>query len=599
MDTEDSWKDRLKTWLKRFVLLVLLVVRAGGAQIGVQLIPHPRSSNPYFMLSQAFNAHTSAQGRVPWLAAIPLDIWLLILSSLTNRDRKSLRLTCKVLRDVTPVCLSRVFLSANPLDIEVFHAIADHPQFRHQIKEIIWDDARLLSTPPLSDDYWWEVIENGIQTPWPRLPEMNSDSDSASASESDSETESEQNLPSWFRKECKGNIKFIDHRKSWDRDLPHHIARQKQVDAQMPLQECWELYEDFVEQQDKVISSGRDESAFIHGLDRFPALKRVTVTPAVHGWLFSPLYETPMVRSLPYGFNYPIPRGWPTAKFGQNPTTPVVWSRAPEAYKEQWHGVRIALRILAQHEHNISELGFDPFLLPTGINYSMLDQPSVEYNHFLAIMKRPGFSHLNLPLFVGGNGTHYWAQQSSGCLYHALREAKDLEYISLSTTIRSCLMDPPILSKDVFPVEHWPALRHFGLRYFNASKSDIVDLLRHLPRTLRSVEFGPLYFQVGGDCLDDLLEAIRTELRWSDEIIQPSVRILMPGYETMIGRGIWLEDEVNDFLYGSGENPMQERDFRSPKFGMGTLRDLFEPEFTRPNLGLRELSQLGIIRWPF
>lgn len=77
-------------------------------------------------------------------------------------DRKRLRLTCKVLSDVTPLRLSRVFLSPNPLDIEVFHAIADHPQFRHQIKEIIWDDARFVSTPSLLDEYWWEVIEGGF-----------------------------------------------------------------------------------------------------------------------------------------------------------------------------------------------------------------------------------------------------------------------------------------------------------------------------------------------------------------------------------------------------------------------------------------------------
>jgi hypothetical protein len=73
------------------------------------------------MPTQASNAQPSAQGQVPWLAFLPLEIQLLISSSLTNLDRKFLRITCKVLRDTTPLFLSRVFLSAN------FHAIADHP----------------------------------------------------------------------------------------------------------------------------------------------------------------------------------------------------------------------------------------------------------------------------------------------------------------------------------------------------------------------------------------------------------------------------------------------------------------------------------------
>lgn len=98
--------------------------------------------------------------------------------------------------------------------------------------------------------------------------------------------------------------------------------------------------------------------------------------------------------------------------------------------------------------------------------------------------------------------------------------------------------------------------------------------------------------------MNNLLEAIRTELRLSDENIKLSVRIVMPGYEIIVGRGVWLEDEVNNFLYGSGENPMQGRDSKNPKIRTGTLRDLFEPEFTRPNLELKQLSELGIIRWP-
>lgn len=178
------------------------------------------------------------------------------------------------------------------------------------------------------------MIERGIQTRSPQPPKI----------------DPEYNCPRWFVKECKD---LIGQRKGFDREHPHHIARQKQVDAQMSLQDCWEHYQKLLQQQDEAISFRRDENAFIYGLDQFPALKRVTVTPAAHGWFYSPLYETPMIRSLPYGFNYPIPRGC-AAGFLEMYPDPILWSEAPEAYKEQWHGVRIAIRILAQHEHNIS-----------------------------------------------------------------------------------------------------------------------------------------------------------------------------------------------------------------------------------------------------
>lgn len=71
----------------------------------------------------------------------------------------------------------------------------------------------------------------------------------------------------------------------------------------------------------------------------------------------------------------------------------------------------------------------------------------------------------------------------------------------------------------------------------------------------------------------------------------------MQGYERMIGRGVWLEHEVDKFLYDSGENPMHGRDSNNPQYGMGEVRDLFEPEFTRPNLSHRELDELGFIQW--
>lgn len=54
-------------------------------------------------------------------------------------------------------------------------------------------------------------------------------------------------------------------------------------------------------------------------LQRFPSLKRITITPTTHRWLFCPLYETPTIRILPYSFNYPIPHSWPTILDGYPP----------------------------------------------------------------------------------------------------------------------------------------------------------------------------------------------------------------------------------------------------------------------------------------
>lgn len=106
------------------------------------------------------------------------------------------------------------------------------------------------------------------------------------------------------------------------------------MDAQMPLEACWKYYRQLWDDQTSVIGSEDDEKAFIHGLERFSQLKRVTVTPAAHGWLFAPPYETPMIRAFPHGFKYPIPRGWHCDPVDCLAVEPRLWSESTEDYKE-------------------------------------------------------------------------------------------------------------------------------------------------------------------------------------------------------------------------------------------------------------------------
>lgn len=109
------------------------------------------------------------------------------------------------------------------------------------------------------------------------------------------------------------------------------------MNDQMSLNTCWEYHLQIWGDQTSVVGSENDKK-ILYGLERFPRLKRVTVTPAAHGWLFSPLYETPMIRAFPYGFNYLIPQRWYCHYVELRSPEPLPGSEAAEDYREFWSG---------------------------------------------------------------------------------------------------------------------------------------------------------------------------------------------------------------------------------------------------------------------
>lgn len=512
----------------------------------------------------------------PGFLRSPPELISIIVSFLPNKDVKSLRLTCKALGEISPFSSSRVFLSANSLNIQVFRAVADHPKFRHEIKEIIWDDARFVSAP-----LTWKTMYLNID------PER-------------TEIDSNKRCHIWFTEQCEDNRHRMKDRKYRNVDRPDHVARQHQMDAEMPWKACWKYYQQLWNDQASVIGSEDDKKAFLYGLERFPRLKRVTVTPAAHGWLFAPLYETPMIRAFPYGFNYPIPRGWQYDPDDRRVAEPLPWSEATEDYKELWRGARLALRLLSQaEEHNVSELSFDSKQLNTGPNFLIFDRPCEEYNHFAAIMKRPGFRRLHLSLLTGGSDD--WTEYQSGLFRQAVSLAKDLTHVHLSTTFNDeshfLIRDPPFPLKEVLPIKKWPNLSHLTLSRFSVDTSELMDILKLAPSSLRSLDLEFFEFPVDKSCLSGLLERMREELDWieRDQPLKPTVTIAMEGLCRWPGRFIKLSDEVASFLYGSGENPLDGTNTRNPKAGYGTKHDLFEAEYTRPNVNFQDLKKLGFV----
>ena len=398
---------------------------------------------------------------------------------------------------------------------------------------------------------------------------------------------------------------------------------ERAISAQLPVRASWERFQEWHGEQRRVIATGADISAFRHGLARFPSLRTITVTPSMHGYnIGHPLYDTPTIRSFPPGFNYPLPRGWPTAGEAEPPVEMLPWADEDgrtEAYRDRWRGFRIVLRELAQQtdSQRVLELNLDTHQLTTGINCRIFESPNPEYNQLVSLLRRPGFRRLDLALSVGAQEHSGWRAFRSTLLKRALSEiGPDLTHLSLSTDVDLDIpsMDwirPPgghhiPLLRAIFPVDRWPRLRHFGLSRFLVTRADLLSLLAALPPTLRSLELGNLAFLDEGGHWRGLLEDMRDSLGWRDRPAQERPRVTLHDADIdgnrRPGREVWLEAVVAEFLYGNGKNPFGQNGCHPDQIDKGqggVVRDAFDPEYERPHVILEELARLGYIKGDF
>lgn len=509
------------------------------------------------------------------LVRLPAELLNAILSQMPNRDLKCLRLTCGFLRDRAHLRIDRVFISANSRNVEVFRAIADHETFRTGVTEVIWDDARLKT---------WE----------PEDPELDDDWDDDSGG-----------YPEWFERTCEANAERMVGRAIDEGDPIGDIAREKQLEAQLPYKASWDYYQKLIQQQDEVLASGADIDAFRYGLERFPSLIRITITPATHGFLFLPLYQTPMIRSFPYGFNYLIPRTWPTIEHDEPEAH--LWNNGgpgEEEMKNQWRGFRVITRILAQElHHNISEFVVNVHRLNTGLNCRIFDQPNEEHNNFVKMLQRPGFRHLHLSLLVGGLEDQSWSSYRNGYLQLALAEAKDLEHMSLHTNVcrdpggrridrlSGGPMEDFIPLRTIFPIDKWPRLQHLGLSGFLVMQSDVMCLLSELPSTVRSIDLSFLQFLDTGGHYRGLLCEMRDTLDWRYRPVEerPKITLRVDLFDRRPGKSICLSRAAEELIYGNGPSPFGQEDDKSPhrvREATGIEIDEFNPAYQRPNYGI-------------
>lgn len=203
---------------------------------------------------------SSAKSESSSNSSLPLEILTYIYGQLPNKDIMNVRLTCRFLQRTARLRFDRLFLSANSRNIEVFVAVATHDVFRRHIIEILWDDARL-------EDNHHDRAATVAAT------------------------------PAWFLRGCEHSIEALEHR-GRGQVGPEFCARKEILSSRLSDNDSWAYYRGLLGQQRTVLSEGLDVEALqAYGLSGqyLPQLRRITITSLAHGFLFNPLYETPMI----------------------------------------------------------------------------------------------------------------------------------------------------------------------------------------------------------------------------------------------------------------------------------------------------------------
>ncbi|VUC29219.1 unnamed protein product [Clonostachys rosea] len=474
------------------------------------------------------------------LSTLPTEILILIQPYLDLTDIKHLRLSCRKLCAAIELRIDRVFLSANPRNVDVFLTIAAHETLRRFVTEIVWDDA--------------------VLTP---LPSRKSNHDGLS--EDDASIR-------WFVQQSE--VRRMDIKQRWENSKRDDMGPSGHGRAQ----DSYAYYKELVRGQAELRQSGRHVDALRIGVRRFPALQRITVTPDANGGVHNPRYPSPMVREFPHGFIYPFPQRWtldgPSGIVNSHELSEP-WHRLAESEKDMWEGVRAVFKLLAEASHGeckVSELVLDAGILPTGISHRIFEEPCDELRDLTTLISRPGFRRLDLAVAIEDQA-HQAALFRSELFRQALSGAKDLEHFRLQASsvwlqtigVQTSLIPDNHISSliHVFPVDYWPRLCHFGLSGMCVRSQDLITLLGAMPRTLRSVELDRLHFRSGKGSYGQVLAEAKYKLGWSRRQKQDRVKLTICTCQKLVMSGpfVRVSDEIQDYIYGDGSCPFQGNDY--------------------------------------
>jgi hypothetical protein len=365
---------------------------------------------------------------------------------------------------------------------------------------------------------------------------------------------------SYFRNQVKEIIWDDARFLGLEEDEDVEWTEEQLAKLKMDPHESFAIYRQLFEDQEDIIRDGSDIEAFREGLSAFSSLKSITVTCEEHAHekpMYPLRYPSPMIRSFPPNFEYPIRWRWGHGAYDDRIYT--YDDRMYTSWGElrcDWRGFCVVLDELANHDRRISELIIDVNHQQTGIPYEFFHTESEDLTNFETICGR-GLKRLDLAFHVSRNASGLGlAALSTGYLRRTLSRATSLEYFSIHSSVpayivkRCALRNGPQGRADILkliPTEHWPNLRHLTLSSFLLKSAEFLDFLRRVSSTVKSLEFIDL--ALTEKIWAEFLPKLKDDLQWRGH--HPEVAMA----ETVeSNRKLWIKEDFARFLDG-GDNP--------------------------------------------
>ncbi|KAH5092095.1 hypothetical protein HBI24_085700 [Parastagonospora nodorum] len=421
---------------------------------------------------------------------LPAELLAIICEELSRPDIKRLRLANTYMARNVDLRIDRVFISPNRANLQCLRKIMDHPRYRLDVLEVVWDDAQLDEYPDL------ESFRNAIE-----------------ADEKDQRRETEKMLRELILFNCEDRGQYMAHEHDdyfdedgkltemaseillrYDNQSARHVIGRHA--GAVSVDESYERYQELYEEEQEAMERGYDAAALRHVLESCPKLERIVLTSEVwRPWHLQPVYHTPFHRSLPPGFRKPSVWPWlgyrPHSTSSQTAHRNDTMSRKIQDPKaslpHEFRGYStIISSLLTAPNPTISDFIIYTGHEAIGISHQLFAAPNLDLTNTMLMARSIPLKRLQLTLNSHGshlernNTAHYLR---SPHLHAFLSALTHLEHLDLAPNCSTRRSDVPDVIDTVFgpgisiPAALLPRLKTFALRNALLSASSLLSLL--------------------------------------------------------------------------------------------------------------------------